>query len=379
MKDFKFVLVFFLIWRIILFIPLIFSQNIQYRANSDFTNVLNFVSSDSFIKSYLVYPWANFDGVHYLSIAGNGYTTDGRFFPSFPILINFLSGLLGDKIAYSEVQFLSGLILANLFFFLALIFFYKLVKKEYSEKAAKIATVSMALFPTSFFFGSIYSESLFLMLVLVVFYFIEKGNWFFAGLAGMLLTSTRLVGISIFPAILYELLKMRKNMYKFFSILLVPFGLIGFSLYSYFKWGDFLNFLYAHGAQGNSRSLDTIVFPFQTIFRYLKIFFYLPATQLEWWIAMLEISVFVFVICMLVVAWKKKIKTSYLIYSLVAFLIPVLSGTFSGLPRYTIVLFPIFITIGLIENKIFKLIYFIISPVLLFILLMFFSRGYYIS
>ena len=111
----------------------------------------------------------------------------------------------------------------------------------------------------------------------------------------------------------------------------------------------------------------------------MKIILSIPYSQFEWWIALLEITTFFIVSFLLYLSWKKKIRLSYLIFSVPCFLLPIFSGTFTGLPRYSLVLFPIFISLALINQKLIKLFYVIIAPILLFLLLMFFSKGYFIS
>jgi len=96
-------------------------------------------------------------------------------------------------------------------------------------------------------------------------------------------------------------------------------------------------------------------------------------------VALLEIFSFGFGSGILVFAWFKKIRPSFLIFSLFALLIPTLSGTFSGLPRYLLVIFPIFLTLNFIKAKWFKPVYIIFGLILQFVLFLFFSRGYFIA
>lgn len=161
--------------------------------------------------------------------------------------------------------------------------------------------------------------------------------------------------------------------------MMLPLGLISYSIFNYYKWGNFIYFIQSQGELANSRAIDTIILFPQTVIRYVKIISSIPIYQYEWWIALLEITTFLFIGSLIYVGWRQKIRFSYLIFMILGFLIPVLSGTFSGLPRYVIVLFPIFIALALIKNKLFKWSYMLISPILLFILLMFFSRGYFIA
>ncbi|OGE44282.1 hypothetical protein A3A45_01865 [Candidatus Daviesbacteria bacterium RIFCSPLOWO2_01_FULL_36_8] len=105
----------------------------------------------------------------------------------------------------------------------------------------------------------------------------------------------------------------------------------------------------------------------------------MPPGQFEYWIALLELSVFIAVSFLIYLGWKKKLNPSWLIFSLLTFLLPSFSGTFSGLPRYVITIFPIFIVLALIKNRLFKISYGLISPVLLLLLLVLFSRGYFVA
>lgn len=344
----KFVLIAFIVWRLLLFIP---------------------------VGQFSILPWANFDGAHFLSIAINGYTFDGRFLPLYPLLIKLFSFPFS-----SETYIYTGFLISNLFFLLSLILLYNLVKKEFSERLAKESVIWLLIFPTSFFFVSVYSESLFLFLALLSFYFAQKRKWVFASIAGFLSGITRLTGILILPSLIYEFIKREKsNHFKIFPLFLIPAGLISFAVFCFYKWGDALYFIKAHGSLGNSRSVDFIILPFQTIYRYFKIFFSVPYTQYEFWIALLELSMFVLVSILIYIGWKKKLNPSLLIFSLLAFLLPTLSGTFSGLPRYVITIFPIFIVMALIKNRAFKIIYAPISLSLLVILLILFSRNYFVA
>lgn len=364
----------FLFWRIFLFIPLYFAQQlIPYRLDYEYTHILYFIKPDWPVSSPFLFPWANFDGVHYLLIAAKGYTDNGRFLPFFPILVSGLS-------IFFKNQFFAGFILSNVCFLLSLIMFYKLVRLDYPKKIAFWSIFFLLIFPTSFYFGSIYTESLFLLLTLLSFYYARKKQWLISSFFALLLTVTRPVGIIIFPVLIYEFMVIEKKLSKkILPIIFIPVGFIGYVFYNLQKWGDALFFLKAHEQLANGRTTTSVVFPLQTIYRYFKILSTVPYQQYEWSIALLELTVLFFTILILYAAWRKKIRISYLLFSILAFLIPVSSGTFSGLPRYTVILFPIFITLALIRSKAIKTIYVIVSIVLLFILLMCFSRGYYVA
>lgn len=390
MSNIRFVSISYLIWRVSLVLILEISTILPYRLGQEFTNILSKIAKDSILGSLLLYPWANFDGVHYLSIASIGYTTEGQFFPLYPLLVSTIGKIFGSE-PFGLGYFLGGLIISNLAFFGSLLVLYKLLSLDFSDRITKETILFLLIFPTSFFFASIYSESLFLLLLIMSFYFARKKRWFWAIICGILLTSTRLVGVLILPALLVELLiqqegtgywnKMKKlALWKKalpLSIIITP--LIAYSYFNYLIWGDALYFIKAHGNLANGRSINAVILLPQTIWRYFNMLTSVPTAQFEWWIVLLEFSLFIATSYLLFLAWKNKIRVSYLVFSVLAFLVPVSSGTFSGLPRYILILFPIFIVLALIKNVYIKLFYFVIGGSVLMVLLALFSRGYYIS
>lgn len=373
----------FLSWRILLFLPLIISEIfLSPRIGYAYTSLNYFLDKESVLSNFLLYPFGNFDGAYYLLIAAKGYTVNAGFFPLFPLIINVLSRLFGSNILpFDPKQYLTATLLVNALFISSLILMFKLIRLDSKENIAIRSIIFLLIFPTSFFFVSIYSESLFLFLSLLSFYLARKKKWLMAGIMGAFLSSTRIVGIAMFPALLFEYFKSEKNksLSKLLSICLVPVGLIGYAFYNLQRWGNPFYFIAVQGNFQNNRSVNSIILLPQTIFRYTKILFSVKSNIYEWWVAFFELFFFVFVLILFYVAWKKKIRISYLIFGILCFLIPVSTGTFSGLPRYIAPIFPLFMTIGLIGDRRFKIIYCTISIALLFIFFMLFSKGYFIS
>lgn len=382
MNPFKKILSLFTLWRIVLFVPVTLGMLfLEFGSSFPFFEVSFHQNLPKYLSIPILTAWANFDGVHYLNIAHDGYVTGGRFFPSFPILLWLLS--LGSF--YFPLTFIISLIVPNVIFLAVIFVFLKLLRLDYSEKISSGVIFFLLLFPTSFFFITVYSEGLFLLLTLGCFYFMRKKMWFLAAFLAMLLTATRFVGIIIIPALIFEYLiterpKHLKSFTKLFLISAISvLGLVAYSVYNYFYWGNFLHFIAAQGELNNGRSISGFIFPLQTVYRYFKILTSLPINLFEWWIALLELVSFIFGGVFLIIAWIKKIRLSYLVFGVLAFLFPSLSGTFSGLPRYILVIFPIFIALALINNKYFRISYFVISSTLLFVLLMFFTKAYFIA
>jgi hypothetical protein len=393
-KPLHFVFFLFVVWRIFLFtVPVLATPFLRYRSDFAFTNI-SYYTSDTFLKNSVLNPWANFDGVNYLAIAGRGYETDVRFFPVFPLIINGMMRFVGTHKLYGIGSYAFGLILANGSFFLALYFLYELLRLDFSEKISRWSLIFLLFFPTSFFFGSIYSESIFLLLTVVCFYFARKGKWWLAALFGTVLTATRLVGIFIFPALLFEFMhqepfvvnfkkvrdyEVKDVIQRIFPIFLVPLGLISYIWFNYFKWRRWFYFLEAQGDLQNNRTVNGVVDPLHTCIRYAKILTSLSPKIYEWWVALLEITCFFLGTFLLYFAWKKKIRPSYLIFSILCFALPSFSGNFTGLPRYVLISFPIFIILGMIKNQRIRWGVLFISILLLTLLTALFSRGYFVA
>lgn len=387
----KFVIVAYLLWRLLLFLPLQYThQNIAANP-AGYTTIWKFTEKYAPVDNYLLYPWANLDGVHYLSLASEGYAKDGtnaRFLPLYPAFIAFTARSLGGGEAFGSLYFFTSFFIANLFFVLSLLLLYKLLRIDYSEVIAKQTIVFLLIFPTSFFFASIYSESLFLFLTVLSFYMIRRRQTVLASVSGLLLSATRIVGISILPALLYEqyiegvMTKDKKSLWQTLLpfaplIFLVPLGLFFYMWFNFSQWHDPLHFLKAHAEIGTGRE-NMMVFPLQTVFRYLKILFTIPV-QFAWWVALLELGSFLLAVLLLYAGYKQGIRRSYLIFSFFAILLPSLSGTFTGLPRYIIVAFPLYLAIALLRNRYLHIAYCIGASVLLFFLLAYFAAGFYIA
>lgn len=369
-------------WRLLLFIPVILGATfLSYGSSFPFFEVPFHKPIPEFLNFPIIKAWANFDGVHYLNIATDGYITGGRFFPLFPIVLWIFS--LGAF--YFPLTFIISIIIPNLVFGTSLYVLIKLLKLDYPEKVSNKTIIYLLFFPTSFFFISVYSEGLFLLLTLLSFYLMRKKQWYLAAICAMFLTASRFVGIVIIPALIFEYLitekpKEIKSWLNLFLITAISsLGLTSYIIYNYFHWGNFLHFISAQGELNNGRSTSSFVFPLQTVYRYFKIQVSLPINLFEWWIALLELCSFIFGSTLLVIAWFKRVRLSYLIFGVLAFLFPTLSGTFSGLPRYLLIIFPIFLTLALIENKYIKVIYLLSGAILLFLLLMFFTKGYFVA
>ena len=76
---------------------------------------------------------------------------------------------------------------------------------------------------------------------------------------------------------------------------------------------------------------------------------------------------------------RRKIRTSYLIFSILSILTSTFSGTLSSMPRYILVVFPMFVILGLIQNRLTKGLFLAIHIALLILLTALFTQGYFVA
>jgi hypothetical protein len=140
----------------------------------------------------LVTAWERFDGLWFLRIATDGYVDgDGSaaFFPLYPLLIRFLSPVLGGH------PLAAAFLVSHAAAYGAMVVLYFLTASEWDERVARRTVLYLAVFPTSFFLLSPYSESLYLLLALTCLWGARRGRWAVAGLAGAGAAATRNLGV----------------------------------------------------------------------------------------------------------------------------------------------------------------------------------------
>jgi Gpi18-like mannosyltransferase len=373
----------FLTWRLTLFVIAFLSMYLLPVFGARFPyydRVLEITRLPNWIWGF-----GNFDGVHYLRIAQDGYLAQysQAFFPVFPLLIRFFSFIfpripgLDTNIFTDPAYFYSGMILSNLFFLGALFVLYKLINIDFKKDIAFLSVILLLVYPTSFFFGAIYTESLFLLLVVSAIYLIRKGKFFWAAVLIAISTATRITGVLLIPLYLIEVFQSKKNI-NYIWTLITPLGLLIYMYYLKTTFGDPLYFLTSQSIFGAGRSVNELIFLPQVIYRYIKIFFTVNILSLPFFNAFLE---FMFTLAPLIflIVFIKKMRLSYLIFSISVLILPTLTGTFSSMPRY--VLIPIIFLLPVLITRFRKF----VKPAIVFlvesaiVLTMLFIRGYWIA
>jgi len=388
-QIFRKILKYFWIWRILLFV-------VAYLATVlivDFGN--RFPYSDRVLTltglPNWVWGFGNFDGVHYLRIAQNGYFAEytQAFLPLYPIIIRILNffpkGNLDLNLYTDPSYFYTGLILSVLFFIGALYFVYKLWEEQYGKKIANLAVLLLLSFPTAFYFGAIYSEALFLLLAVLVFWFSKKEKFFMAGVIAALASATKILGVLLFVFLAIEVWSKYKGKKKsltgkfwwdLIGVLISPLGIIGYMYYLYRVFANPIYFMTAQSAFGTGKAnIPIVLFP-QVIYRYIRILLNVTPSSIAFWNASLELGITLILIVGIIWSFRK-IKFSYWIFVTLAILLPTLSGSLTSMPRYVLLAFPLFPLIAKFK-RVSK--YIIMAQIALqTVLLAMFIRGYWVA
>jgi len=273
---------------------------------------------------------ARWDSEFYLDIAQNGYSCpsgtlcNAVFFPLYPFLIKLLGSLPGIN------YYLAAFLISNLSLLGAVIAFYNLLLLKYSPQTAQKAIWFLLIFPTSFFFTTIYTESLFLFLSILCFYFTFKSKWKMAGLVGLLASFTRVTGFLLFFPMLWEFFRKEKKISLQTGWLgLTLLGPVAFFAYHWKKFGDFFLFLKTEELWGRSF--------FVLNWDHFKLLTDPAKVNLS-----LDLLILISVLISIIFIWKK-IRKSYALYMGLTLAAPLITGTLMSINRYVLVLFPFYI------------------------------------
>lgn len=304
--------------------------------------------------------WARWDSAFYIRIVEDGYwfmlgqQSSVAFFPLYPLLVSFLAPLVGTLAA--------GVLVSNALLLGALIFLYKLTELEFDAASAGRAVFYIAAFPTAFFFTAVYTESTFLFFTVSTMYFARRRLWVWAALFGILCASSRIVGVVIWGVVGLEWLRahgwtlgtlhkaaawrnllkaLRTDGFTLAVICLIPLGLFSYMLFLKLQFNDPVAFSTTQSAWGRQ-----MLGPIAVIWRDLTGL--LAGNFLTgdiWWHVLIDLGAYFAVIGVSIAIWRR-LGASYALYCIISIVIPSMSGT-GSLSRYALVIFPVFMLLGL--------------------------------
>jgi hypothetical protein len=151
------------------------------------------------VSAWWLNPWTVFDSKYFLHIARAGYSGEGApeaagFFPLYPAL---LQPLAHDENAAAAL----GIVLSNAFLLAACWILLRLTQREYAVRhggagtqadgVARRAVFGLAFFPVSAYFSAVYSESLFLLCSVCLFWCARRDKWAWVAAWGLAAGATR--------------------------------------------------------------------------------------------------------------------------------------------------------------------------------------------
>ena len=301
--------------------------------------------------------FARWDSGWYFGIARNGYqyVEGGRsnlaFFPVYPMLMRHVGRLFGRTSA--DVYF-GGIVVSWVAFVLAMIVLYQLAKLDLPARRAERAVMLTTIFPFAYFFGAVYTESLFLLCVLSAFYAFRTRYWILGGLVGAVATATRVNGVLMLPALAWIAWRTaadrRERLMAVAGLALATSGVGLYCLYVYSLSGNPLEWVASIQRWGYYPGGSPLMAPLRLVqalvlhpYAYLTGVPSAPYDTLNGITGLAVIGSVPFV-------WRR-FGAAYGLFMAVNLWLPLSSGQYEGWGRYCSVMFPWFIWLASLRSR----------------------------
>ncbi len=286
----------------------------------------------------------------YLILATQGYHVDPvahtgnvNFLPLYPLLVYV--GSLGGWLKPWVVGYLVSLACLGG----ACVWLWKAVARERGD--ARLATLAVAFLlfgPVSFFFSTLYSESLFLLLAVGSLDSARRGRWWWAGILGALASLTRSIGVILIIPLLWQWFESarragRRGPPAALQIAACLLPVTGFLLYCGYlgvRFGDPLAYFHTQDA-GFGRHFAWFYGLFARESFSGQALFY------QIWFASTVVTAF----GLLLGGVLFRIPVAWSVFGLSALCIYVSSRLVESLPRYCSVIFPLYLVLALVARR----------------------------
>lgn len=306
-----------------------------------------------------------YDSGWYYQIAQNGYgfVAGGpsvgvgkagkiAFFPLYPILMRYAGRLLGP--AASNI-YLGGILVAWTSFALAMVALFYLARLDLPRRRAERAVLLTAVFPFAFFFGLVYTESLFLLLTVLSFYGFRTRRWWLGGAAGALATATRVNGILMLPALAWIAWRaaqptIRDRARAAAGVLFVAAGIGAYSVFVYRLSGNPFEWAASISLWGYDPGAAPWMAPAHLVRQLVTHpYRYLATDPMALYDTLYGVTGILFVLAIPFV-WRR-FGAGYGLFMALNLWLPLSSGVFEGVGRYCSVLFPCFLWLASIRSR----------------------------
>jgi hypothetical protein len=313
-----------------------------------------------------------FDSWWYVDIVRNGYslgnTATGEqgtvaFFPLYPLVVRAVATVAGN-------DFLAGVLVSNIALLVALAYLYRLIRREFDDETAARAVFYLAGAPTAVFFSAMYTESLYLALVIAGFFYARESHWARAALAGGLAAATRNTGAVMALVLLLEGMHQSgarfrppawhpvaigrhlgsqiglgiKKWQPLVAALAATLGLFAYMVYLANRFGDPFAFITVQSTWGRTTSPGGILQLVENTRNDLNVGPHFWMGQFNPPTLMDLIATLAFAPLVVAVVWK--LRPAYAVYALATFLVPLFTGSIGSMTRYTLTLVPCYILLA---------------------------------
>lgn len=308
----------------------------------------------------------------YLSLAANGYAgppftptvqQNWCFFPVWGGVLWTLNALTGHPLLF-------GFLLANILFLISLWFIIRICERDnLSNQTTSTIVWLLCFFPTSYFFAIPMTESLFLLLTSASLFLLRSNSPVTSSLLFGIAGATRPTGLLLLPAYWFSLLgrsRIKPHLRALIAVLPAS-GLIAFSIYLWVHLNE--PFAYITGLtaweRGQRSFFDLIL---EIVLDPLLVF-------KPWSFIWLNIAAALLSLAASIYWWRVR-RYEYLLYCLVPTISALLTGSVLSISRSTLLLFPVFIALGIwAKTRERELTLLTIFATLLAILCVMFARG----
>ncbi|WP_397600151.1 hypothetical protein [Silvanigrella sp.] len=284
---------------------------------------------------------SNWDAAWYNSIINDGYNEKSiAFYPLYPFIIKVISILLPFQI---PAQFI-GTVFSSILFIIFNIFILKVINNRENHPKWLIPQTKYGYFfflfaPSSYIFHSSHTESLYLLLSFLAFYYTNK-NWILASALAGLCALTKNQGIFLSIAIAWMIINSQEKISDKIKKFILS-GLISFSFYSIFLIYQYISFSNPFAFLDAQKHFSSLTLSFSG---YFKSFFEIIKFKELSRFSIYE-SIYFHILFILNFLLFKKSKPVFF-YSLFCILITPSVFSLMNAFRYTIFIFPLLFTVG---------------------------------
>jgi Gpi18-like mannosyltransferase len=221
-------------------------------------------------------------------------------------------------------------------------FLFRLVALDADEATAWRSVILFFSFPSAYYLAAPYSEAPFLFAVLASVYAARCGRWAGAGIAGALATGTRVTGIALAPALLADVFagsaRVRDHIRRLAWISLAAVGLLTYLAINQIVYGNPLHFLEVQRTNWS----QGLTFPWEPVWGAIEALL-VGVNDFTFTFIYAGIVAGVLVALPLLVLAVRRLPLQDVLYGWSGFLLMMSAAWLVSLPRYLLVLYPLFI------------------------------------